>query len=104
MSTNYDFSWLALNNTDFLSILSQNARSLDSLTKEFSKNITYSFYTNTAQPLASDYAYIPSGQSAKFNSFDQTQVNVFQGMVNYLSNLIDLNFQEVSAGTGQVRR
>ena len=103
MSTNYDFSWLALNNTDFLSMLSQNARSLDSLTKESSKHITYSFYTNTDQPLASDYYYIPTGQSAKFNSFDQTQVNVFQGMVNYLSNLIDLSFQEVRAGTGQVR-
>ena len=103
MSTNFDFSWLALNNTDFLSLLSENTRSLDSLTKEFSKNITYSFYTTSAQPLASDYHYIPAGQSANFKSFDTTQKNVFQGIVGYLSNLVELSFQEVSAGTGQVR-
>jgi hypothetical protein len=103
LSTNFDFSWLALNNTDFLSLLSENTRSLDSLTKEFSKNITYSFYTTSAQPLASDYHYIPAGQSANFKSFDTTQKNVFQGIVGYLSNLVDLSFQEVSAGTGQVR-
>jgi Ca2+-binding RTX toxin-like protein len=103
MATNFDFSWLGLNNTDFLSLLSQNASSLDSLYKQSSKNITYSFYTYADQPLGSDYSYIPSGETADFSPFDQTQVNAFQGIVGYLSNLIDLSFTQVSAGTGQVR-
>lgn len=102
MATEKDFSWVALSDSAFLANLSQNSASLTSGYRQSSKNVTYSFYTETVTPPSSDFKYVPSGESADFKPFTQAQINTFQGITSFLSNIVDLTFTQVTAGTGLI--
>lgn len=103
MATNFDMSWWSKTPTElnkFLDVYKSTIEIQGSLGKGV---VTFSFYDNAHQPSAGEYAYIPPGETPKFIEFTEVQKNDFRALTQYLSSVIDVRFQEVGAGQGDIR-
>lgn len=78
MATTFDLSWWAKSPAQLSSFLDPYVDTLKSGNVFYSNSISYSFYTSTTVPQSSDYAYIPSGESAfstPFTAIEQANAN-----------------------------
>ena len=103
MATNFDFSWYEKNQQELIGFLNNNTNTLKSPYKQPDGLITYSFYTDSITLPQDRYSYLPTGESGKTTPFTEIEKQAFRTMVEYVSRFIDLEFLEVTAGTGDIR-
>jgi hypothetical protein len=103
MVDNYNTDWFTSSTDAFKTLMDTHADALASGQKFTSNTITYSFYTESEQPPYSDYSYLPTGESAQFEAFNQREKDLTQAIFDQVSAFTGLSFEEVTPGEGDVR-